>query len=111
MSVAQPTEQNGHILGTVVLSRMRSSCALARAGARLSPRPTIPPSAVPAPAPPAYRKNSRRESSIPLLVGPNGKFVRNTSEPQSCPGPQLRGLEATPQFGNIDIVPRVCGGV
>jgi hypothetical protein len=61
-SVAQPTEQKGQMLGTVRVSLMRSSCARARAGARLIPSPSIPPSAVPAPAPAETLRNSRRET-------------------------------------------------
>src|SRR5437867_5442436 len=68
-SVAHPTEQNGQMLGTDFASRMRSSCAWARAGASVAPRPTSPPIAVPAPAPAVTRRKSRRLTCIrPLEI-------------------------------------------
>src|SRR5438105_2718751 len=48
--VAHPTEQNGQMLGVVLASLIRSSCARAMAGASVTPSPTSPPMAVPAPA-------------------------------------------------------------
>src|SRR5438876_9590917 len=69
ISVAHPTEQNGQMLGTDFASLMRSSCAWARAGARVAPRPTSPPIAVPAPAPAVTRRKSRRLTCIrPLEI-------------------------------------------
>src|SRR5438093_2639169 len=71
-SVAQPTEQNGQILGTDFAPVMCSSCAWARAGARVAPSPTSPPIAVPAPAPAVARRNSRRLTcmeDVPPLEG------------------------------------------
>src|SRR5687768_1829597 len=66
--VAQPTEQYGQMLGTVVAFLTRSSSARARVGARLAPSPARPPSAVPeATAPDALRK-CRRETSIPTCA-------------------------------------------
>src|SRR6266498_352231 len=76
-SVAHPTEQNGQMLGTDFASRMRSSCASARAGASVTPRPTSPPIAVPAPAPAVTRKKSRRLTCIrpprPLEIEPRAE--------------------------------------
>src|SRR5438093_1344783 len=74
-SVAHPTEQNGQMLGTDFASRMRSSCAWARAGARVTPRPTSPPIAVPAPAPAVTRRKSRRLTCIspPLEIEPRAE--------------------------------------
>src|SRR6266850_5077881 len=77
ISVAHPTEQNGQMLGTDFASRMRSSCASARAGASVAPRPTSPPIAVPAPAPAVTRRKSRRLTCIrpprPLEVEPRAE--------------------------------------
>src|SRR6266853_5560709 len=64
MSVAHPTEQNGQMLGVVLASLIRSSCARAIAGARVTPSPTSPPMAVPAPALAVRRRKSRRPTSI-----------------------------------------------
>src|SRR5919108_2033820 len=64
MRVAHPTEQNGQMLGVVLASLIRSSCARAVAGARLTPSPTNPPIAVPAPALAVSRKKSRRPTSM-----------------------------------------------
>src|SRR5689334_5938326 len=63
--VAQPTEQTGQMLGVVFASLIRSSCARAVAGARVTPSPTIPPIAVPAPALVDSRKKSRRLTCMP----------------------------------------------
>src|SRR2546421_7554422 len=62
--VAHPTEQNGQMLGVVLASLIRSSCARAVAGASVTPSPTSPPIAVPAPALAVRRKKSRRPTSI-----------------------------------------------
>src|SRR5881398_3585995 len=62
--VAHPTEQNGQMLGVVLASLIRSSCARAMAGASVTPRPTSPPMAVPAPALAVRRRKSRRPTSI-----------------------------------------------
>src|SRR5947209_14681529 len=70
--VAQPTEQNGQMLGVVLAPVIRSSCARAAAGARVTPNPTIPPIAVPAPALAVSRTKSRRLTcmrSSPLRSG------------------------------------------
>src|SRR5689334_7650404 len=64
ISVAHPTEQNGQMLGVVLASLIRSSCARAVAGASVTPRPTSPPRAVPAPALAVSRRKSRRPTSI-----------------------------------------------
>src|SRR5690606_28911802 len=64
ISVAHPTEQYGQMLGTVAASLMRSSCARATAGARLTPSALSPPSAVPAPAPAVSLRKSRRDSAM-----------------------------------------------
>src|SRR5204863_3318683 len=64
MSVPHPTEQNGQMLGVVLASLIRSSCARAMAGASVTPRPTSPPMAVPAPALAVRRRKSRRPTSI-----------------------------------------------
>src|SRR5712691_3577062 len=65
ISVAHPTEQKGQMLGVVLASLIRSSCARAVAGASVAPRPTRPPIAVPAPALAVSRKKSRRPTCIP----------------------------------------------
>src|SRR5205809_5805761 len=62
--VAHPTEQNGQMLGVVFASLIRSSCARAVAGASVTPSPTSPPIAVPAPALAVSRKKSRRLTCI-----------------------------------------------
>src|SRR2546430_14331643 len=64
MRVPHPTEQNGQMLGVVLASLIRSSCARAMAGASATPRPTSPPKAVPAPALAVRRRKSRRPTSI-----------------------------------------------
>src|SRR5256885_17200111 len=64
MRVPHPTEQNGQMLGVVLASLIRSSCARAMAGASVTPRPTSPPMAVPAPALAVRRRKSRRPTSI-----------------------------------------------
>src|SRR5438477_12527776 len=64
MRVPHPTEQNGRMLGVVLASLIRSSCARAMAGASVTPRPTSPPMAVPAPALAVRRRKSRRPTSI-----------------------------------------------
>src|SRR5437016_10052744 len=64
MRVPHPTEQNGQMLGVVLASLIRSSCARAMAGARVTPSPTSPPMAVPAPALAVRRRKSRRPTSI-----------------------------------------------
>src|SRR5919106_6812936 len=54
------------MLGVVCAFLMRGSCARARAGARLTPRPASPPRAVPPAAPVDALRKSRRDSSMPL---------------------------------------------
>src|SRR3989442_65243 len=97
--VAHPTEQNGQMLGVVLASLMRSSCARARAGASVTPSPTRPPIAVPAPALAVSCRKSRRLTcmeSSPLeewgWAGPIADDIRtgfrseeHTSELQSRP--------------------------
>src|SRR2546427_2221517 len=73
MRVAHPTEKNGQILGPAFASRMRSSCAGARAGASVKPRPTSPPIAVPAPAPAVTRRKSRRLTCIGWILPALGR--------------------------------------
>src|SRR2546425_9520349 len=73
--VAQPTEQKGQMLGVVFASLIRSSCARAVAGANVTPSPTIPPIAVPAPALAVSRTKSRRLTCI--------RSEEHTSELQS----------------------------
>src|SRR5687768_14432253 len=63
-SVAHPTAQKGQTLGVTVASLMRSDCACATTGARLTPEAISPPSAVPPPPARDKRKTSRREISI-----------------------------------------------
>src|SRR5437588_3883777 len=63
-SVAHPTEQNGQTLGVTFALAMRSSCARATTGARLTPDAIRPPSAVPLPPATERRRISRREISI-----------------------------------------------
>src|SRR5881409_2103278 len=58
--VAHPTEQNGQMLGVVLASLIRNSCARAAAGASVTPSPTSPPIAVPAPALAVSCRKSRR---------------------------------------------------
>src|SRR2546422_1970078 len=65
--VAHPTEQNGQMLGVVFASLIRSSCARAVAGASVTPSPTSPPIAVPAPALAVSRKKSRRLTCMGIL--------------------------------------------
>src|SRR5881409_2380960 len=60
ISVAHPTEQNGQMLGVVLASLIRNSCARAAAGASVTPSPTSPPIAVPAPALAVSCRKSRR---------------------------------------------------
>ena len=60
--VPQPTAQYGHTLGNALARVMRASTARATAGRRSAPRPTRPPSAVPALA--DILKKSRREISM-----------------------------------------------
>src|SRR5205814_8063358 len=62
--VAHPTEQNGQMLGVVLASLIRSSCARAVAGASVTPSPTSPPIAVPAPPLAVRRRKSRRLTCI-----------------------------------------------
>src|SRR5256886_891042 len=62
--VAHPTEQKGQMLGVVFASLILNSCARASAGASVTPSPTIPPMAVPAPAFAVSRKKSRRLTCI-----------------------------------------------
>src|SRR5262245_56430071 len=63
-SVAQPTEQYGHRLGTVLAFLIRRSAAWASVGARFAPRPERPARAVPVALEAAILKNPRRERSI-----------------------------------------------
>src|SRR5205823_10516806 len=65
-------EQDGQMLGVVLASLIRSSCARATAGARVTPSPTSPPIAVPPPALAVSRRKSRRLTCIessPLRSG------------------------------------------
>src|SRR5438477_12529290 len=64
MRVPHPTEQNGQMLGVVLASLARSAGAHAVAGGTVTPRPTSPPMAVPAPALAVRRRKSRRPTSI-----------------------------------------------
>src|SRR5437867_521008 len=104
--VAHPTEQNGQMLGVVLASLIRSSCARATAGASVTPSPARPPIAVPAPALPASRRKSRRltcmvssprEASNPtaglLLQTDRGDDIR---APFGGRNPGVRGLAAPP---------------
>src|SRR2546430_17244531 len=81
MRVPHPTEQNGQMLGVVLASLIRSSCARAMAGASVTPRPTSPPMAVPAPALAVRRRKSRRPTRIrsPAL---EMRWVREALHPQ-----------------------------
>src|SRR6266851_9500081 len=63
-SVAHPTEQYGQTLGVALACLIRSSCARASVGARLTPSPAMPPSAVPVKAPADRLKKSRRDRSM-----------------------------------------------
>src|SRR5207245_1030383 len=88
--VAQPTEQKGQMLGVVFASLIRSSCARAVAGASVTPSPTSPPIAVPAPALAVSRKKSRRPTCI--RSPPSKRCVRGLwlDLPHDIGGP-LRG--------------------
>src|SRR5947209_14551938 len=86
-SVAQPTEQYGQTLGIAFACLIRSSCACARAGARLAPTPARPPSAVPVKALPDVLRKSRRDRSMAFPYG-NGQ-VRLRIDPSD-------GLVETP---------------
>src|SRR5438034_4525260 len=104
--VAHPTEQNGQMLGVVLASLIRSSCARATAGARVTPSPARPPIAVPAPALPASRRKSRRltcmvssprEASNPtagLLLQIDRGMIYGPVLEGATPG--VRGLAAPP---------------
>src|SRR5882724_5112349 len=85
-SVAHPTEQYGQTLGVALACLIRSSCARARVGARLTPSPAMPPSAVPVKAPADRLKKSRRDRSM----SPPG--VEMNTRP-SLSTPPLEGLE------------------
>ena len=63
-SVAQPTEQKGQTLGVTLASLIRSSCACATTGARLTPDAISPPSAVARPPATESLRTSRREISM-----------------------------------------------
>src|SRR5919108_4619965 len=65
--VAQPTEQYGQMLGTVLASLIRNSAALASVGAKLAPRPVSPPNAVPPATPAETRRKSRLDTSIVIV--------------------------------------------
>src|SRR2546426_10775000 len=82
MRVAYPTEQTGKMLGVVWASLRRSSGAGAMAGASVTPSPTRPPIAVPAPALAVSCRKSRRLTcmeSSPLeewgWAGPDGRMI------------------------------------
>src|SRR5215472_7835064 len=60
MSVAQPTEQYGQMLGVAFESLILSSCARASVGARFAPSPARPPIAVPVTVPADSLMKSRR---------------------------------------------------
>src|SRR2546425_7018737 len=68
-SVAQPTAQKGQTLGIAFACLIRSSCACARAGARLAPAPARPPNAVPVKALPDVFRKSRRDRSMAIPYG------------------------------------------
>src|SRR6266550_3898388 len=92
--VAHPTEQNGQMLGVVLASLMRSSCARAMAGASVTPSPTRPPIAVPAPALAVSCRKSRRLTcmeSSPLeewgWAGPDGCMICGWSRRAQPPVP------------------------
>src|SRR5712692_6762582 len=75
-SVAHPTEQYGQTLGVALACLIRSSCARARVGARLTPSPAMPPSAVPVKAPADRLKKSRRDRSMsPMFLGGNREAI------------------------------------
>src|SRR2546428_14084122 len=65
-SVAQPTAQKGQTLGIAFACLIRSSCACARAGARLAPTPARPPNSVPVKALPDVLRKSRRDRSMTI---------------------------------------------
>src|SRR5262245_60636291 len=88
ISVAQPTEQYGQTLGVAVAVLIRNSCARARVGARLAPRPARPAIAVPVAVPAEARRKSRRERPIegpPATPGRRAIHVPAGSPPASAP--------------------------
>src|SRR5262249_27946739 len=68
IKVQHPTEQYGQTLGVTLAGLMRSSCACATTGPRLTPEPMSPPSAVVLPAAAEKRRKSRRDISIQRLL-------------------------------------------
>src|SRR5213593_506876 len=106
--VAHPTEQNGQMLGVVLASLIRSSCARAAAGASDTPSPTRPPMAVPAPALAVSRKKSRRVTCIWSSALKRGAWMREAlSDGRRAPtrrcGDDIRRVsrDATPQLAPI----------
>src|SRR5258705_14011261 len=82
MSVPHPTEQYGQTLGTTLACLIRSSCALATAGARLAPSPARPPSAVPVRVPADCFRKSRRDW---FMTSPQGDDAAVRRAFGSCP--------------------------
>src|SRR5438445_8649260 len=80
-SVAHPTEQYGQTLGVALACLIRSSCARASVGARLTPSPAMPPSAVPVTAPADRLKKSRRDRSM----APPGVGMKHRHTPVHSP--------------------------